>query len=84
MQDVVATGLKRALTKKCPFINTRAFLYILADLQCRCYISSVFYKYIRVFNQRILKEISKSFSVFSTYSLLNDTRREIIGMIIKN
>jgi hypothetical protein len=38
----------------------------------------------RDFTQNILKELSKYFSAFSTYSSLNDTRREIIGTIIKN
>jgi len=35
-------------------------------------------------NQKILKELSKSFSEFSIYLLLNDTRSKMIGTIIKN
>ena len=38
MQDVVSTGQQSDVTKTCLFINERAFLYNLADLQCRCYV----------------------------------------------
>lgn len=38
MQDDVSTGQQSDVTKTCLFINERAFLYNLADLQCRCYV----------------------------------------------
>jgi hypothetical protein len=61
MQDVVSTCLQRALTKIYLFINAHAFLYILDDLQCRCYISSIF---VQVYQRFQSKNFKRNIEIF--------------------
>jgi len=84
MQDVVSTGQRRATIKTFLFMNARASHYILADLHCRCYVQSAIVQEYKRFQPKFLKELSKFFSVFCSYSLLNETRTKMIWTIIKN
>jgi len=61
MQDVVSTGQQRAITTTYLFMNARVFLYILADLQCRCFVHSAIVKVYDRFQSKNFKRIIEIF-----------------------
>jgi hypothetical protein len=55
------TGQQRAVTNACLFISERAFLYILADLQSRCYVHSAIVQVYEISQSKKFKIIIEIF-----------------------
>jgi len=63
MQEVVPTGQQGATMKTFLFMNARAFRYILADLQCRCYVHSAIVQVYKRFQSNNFKRIIEIFQL---------------------